>query len=93
MLPNARIHRLAEMVADHIHDTLGPESRVIWFGSWVKGNARASSDIDLAISVPGGISPADYARLVTWLDEEAPTLYSFDLVNLDEVETKEKACE
>ena len=44
-----RVSSLAQQIATKVHEVLGDETRVIWFGSWVKGQARPHSYIDLAI--------------------------------------------
>jgi len=78
-----RVRGLVEAVVREVRRRLGPRARILWFGSWVRGGARPSSDIDLAVDAPGGIDPADYAALWSFVDE-LPTLYSIDLVNLAE---------
>ena len=50
-------------------------SRVVLFGS--RGEQRSKSDIDLAVF--GG----DQVRFALDVEEEAPTLLSFDFVNMD----------
>ena len=50
--------------------------RVILFGSRARGDHRERSDIDLAVS--GG----DINLFRYWLDESAPTLLKFDVVDL-----------
>jgi len=79
-----RVRGLAGTVADEVHRRLGPDVRVIWFGSWVQGGARPHSDLDIAIDAPGGMAMRDYATLWDWVDD-LPALYSIDLVKLDEV--------
>lgn len=51
--------------------------KVILFGSRARGDHRARSDIDLAVS--GG----DIVQFSLRAEEELPTLLSFDIVNLD----------
>lgn len=51
--------------------------KVILFGSRARGDHRARSDIDLAVS--GG----DTVRFALRAEDELPTLLSFDIVNLD----------
>lgn len=51
--------------------------KVILFGSRARGDHRARSDIDLAVS--GG----DTIRFALRAEEELPTLLAFDIVNLD----------
>lgn len=52
-------------------------SRVVLFGSRARGEHRPKSDIDLAVF--GG----DQTRFALEVDEETPTLLSFDFVNMD----------
>lgn len=79
-----RVCQLVHAIALEVHRCLGPHARVIWFGSWVTGQARVNPDIDIAIEAPDGIAMAQYAALWKWVDE-LPTLYTIDLVNLSEV--------
>jgi predicted nucleotidyltransferase len=78
-----RVRELVDAVASEARRRLGPRTRIVWFGSWVRGDARRGSDIDLAIGAPDGIDPAAYAALWSFVDE-LPTLYTIDLVNLEE---------
>lgn len=52
-------------------------SRVVLFGSRARGEQWEKSDIDLAVF--GG----DQTRFALDVEEEAPTLLSFDFVNMD----------
>lgn len=78
-----RVRDLVSSVAREARRRLGKETRVIWFGSWVRGAASPASDLDIAIDAPGGVSMRDYSALWDWVDE-LPTLYKIDLVNLNE---------
>ncbi len=51
-------------------------SKVILYGSRARGDNHERSDIDLAVE--GG----DVVNFILELDEEAPTLLMFDVVNL-----------
>ncbi len=51
-------------------------SKVILYGSRARGDNHERSDIDLAVE--GG----DVVKFILELDEEAPTLLMFDVVNL-----------
>lgn len=65
-----------------------PEVRQAWlFGSRAVGRARRASDIDLAIEAPD-LSPARWQRLRAAL-EEAPIIFSVDLVRLDTLDDAE----
>ena len=77
-----RVSSLAQQIATKVHKVLGDETRVIWFGSWVKGQARPHSDIDLAIMASAPFPTGALARLRNWIDD-LPTLYTIDLVNID----------
>ena len=78
-----RVRSLVEVVVAEARRCLGARARIVWFGSWVRGDGRPGSDIDLAIDAQGGVDPADYAALWSFIDE-LPTLYTIDLVNLAE---------
>ena len=53
--------------------------KVILFGSRARGTNRERSDIDLAVS------GENVLRFEELLEEQADTLLSFDVVNLDEI--------
>ena len=55
--------------------------KVILFGSRARGTNRERSDIDLAVS------GKNVLRFEELLEEQADTLLSFDVVNLDEIES------
>ena len=84
-----RVSSLARQVATKIHEVLGDKTRVIWFGSWVKGQARPHSDIDLAIIASAPLPAGVLARLRDWIDDLS-TLYTIDLVNFDEASERMK---
>ena len=79
----ARVNELAAQVAYKIHQELGEDTSVIWFGSWIRGDASLHSEIDLAVISPNPIEPVKLAGLRQWIDD-LPTLFSIDLVNLDD---------
>lgn len=85
MYPTDRINQIVSLIAAEVRIRLGLGARLIWFGSWVNGSARRTSDIDLAVEMVGGVPKSEYARLCDWIEEELPTLYRVDLINLDEV--------
>jgi len=79
-----RVRGLAEEVAQKLRRELGEGISVIWFGSWIRGDASPHADIDLAVRSAAPIDPVTLATLRQWIDD-LPTLYSIDLVNLDDV--------
>ena len=58
--------------------------KVILFGSRARGTNRERSDIDLAVS------GENVLRFEELLEEQADTLLTFDVVNLDEISNKFK---
>jgi len=81
--PPDRVKSLAQQVAEKARRELGDDINVIWFGSWVRGDAQPHSDIDLAIAAPHPIPTERVALLRNWIDD-LPTLFSIDLINLNE---------
>lgn len=58
--------------------------REVWiFGSRSRGDARANSDFDLAFRIQ---DPVNWSSFVTQVQEDPPSLYKYDLVNLDQVD-------
>lgn len=57
-----------------------PAYRVFFFGSWVSGQARKRSDIDIGIEGP---APVEAGQMLQILEacEMLPTLYTVDLVD------------
>ena len=76
----AEVSRLALRVAESVREMMGPTTRVLWFGSWVRGTAASRSDIDLAIVADRRVPPAVMARLRERV-EDLPTLRKIDLVD------------
>lgn len=76
-----RVLEITEEIARRVRGQLGPEARVLWFGSWVSGDAVERSDIDVAFDAGAPLDPVVRARLEESV-ESIPTLYSIDLVDL-----------
>ncbi|WP_231627293.1 nucleotidyltransferase family protein [Thiohalorhabdus denitrificans] len=74
---------MALLAAAAVREELGPGARVVWFGSWPRGQARPRSDLDLGVERDPAISPGELAKARERL-EDLPTLYSVDLVDLGE---------
>jgi predicted nucleotidyltransferase len=76
----AEVSRLASQVSESVREILGPATRVLWFGSWVRGTAASRSDIDLAIVADRRVPPTVMAQLRERVDD-LPTLRKIDLVD------------
>jgi predicted nucleotidyltransferase len=74
----------APMIRRHLPD---PTFRVFLFGSRATGSAGERSDIDIGIEGPGPVSRADLAAIHDEL-EEAPTLYTIEVVDFASVSEK-----
>ncbi|MEF8792067.1 nucleotidyltransferase family protein [Thiohalorhabdus sp.] len=70
-----------------IRAELGEATRVVWFGSWPRGDARQRSDVDLAMDRDAAITPAELARARERV-EDLSTLYSVGLLARDEVDER-----
>jgi predicted nucleotidyltransferase len=57
---------------------------VFLFGSWVAGNARSRSDVDIGIDGPRPVDPETMMR-IREACETLPTLYTIDLVDFAQV--------
>lgn len=56
--------------------------KVILFGSFARGDARAKSDIDLAFDFEDG----DWLKFKEWVEEHFRTLRQVDLIDMKEAE-------
>jgi predicted nucleotidyltransferase len=74
----------AAIVRRHVPD---PAFRIFLFGSRAEGSAQARSDIDIGIEGPAPV-PLEALALIEEELEEAPTLYSFDIVDFFRVPEK-----
>jgi len=79
--PPAEVQALAAEVASAVRAEVGTELRVLWFGSWVEGNAAPRSDLDLAVDAGRALRPAVLARIRARVDD-LPTLRQIDIVDL-----------
>ena len=71
----------AEVIRGHVPD---PVFRVFLFGSRAAGSATERSDIDIGIEGPAPVPRSALAAIHEEL-EEAPTLYSIDVVDFRRV--------
>ena len=82
MLANrARVEQIVANIGKKFHQIFNEDVRLIWFGSWVKGDAGEYSDIDLAINHESPLDSLDLAKFKSFL-YDFPTLYSIDLVDM-----------
>lgn len=65
----------------------GPAYRIFLFGSRAEGSAHERSDIDIGIEGPTRV-PHEILELIHEELEEAPTLYSIDVVDFRSVDEK-----
>lgn len=71
----------AKVVRRHVPD---PAYRVFLFGSRAEGRADPRSDIDIGIEGPGPV-PREAMALIEEELEEAPTLYTIEVVDFTHV--------
>jgi predicted nucleotidyltransferase len=74
----------AAVVRRHVPD---PAYRVFLFGSRAEGTAHERSDIDIGIEGPAPVSPEALSLIEDEL-EEAPTLYTIEVVDFTRVPEK-----
>jgi predicted nucleotidyltransferase len=74
----------AMVVRRHLPD---PAYRIFLFGSRAEGTAHERSDIDIGIEGPGPVSPETLSLIEEEL-EEAPTLYTIEVVDFARVPEK-----
>jgi predicted nucleotidyltransferase len=79
--PAAAISFAASVVRRHLPD---PAYRIFLFGSRAAGSAHARSDIDVGIEGPGPVPRETLAAIGEEL-EEAPTLYTIEVVDFARV--------
>ena len=71
----------AEVIRRHLPD---PAYRVFLFGSRATGSEAARSDVDIGIEGPAPVPRATLAAIEDEI-EEAPTLYTIDVVDFTRV--------
>ena len=75
------IETLIQNITATIRHNLSKDYKIVLFGSWAKGNARETSDIDIGIL---GEKQIDWPVMLRIKDEieNFPTLRSIDVVDL-----------
>lgn len=81
--------QIIQEVVKIIRQYLDNNSQIMLFGSWVRGNAIETSDIDIGILGKEQIS-SDIMRKIRDDIENIPTLRGIDIVDLNSVEEKFK---
>jgi predicted nucleotidyltransferase len=76
-----RVQKITADISQEFHKTFSNTTHLIWFGSWVKGNAYEQSDIDLAIKNLTTIDDEKLLKFKQYLSN-FPTLYKIDLVDM-----------
>jgi len=77
----------AQIIRQHVPD---PSYRIFLFGSRAEGNFRINSDIDIGIEGPAPLPRETITDIAEEL-EDAPTLYSIDVVDFARVPAKFRA--
>jgi len=89
MIP-IRVKTIVNNIVEECHRRFGDKVSLIWFGSWMKGNAYLQSDIDLAIEYHVELNKTEIVSFKNWIDD-LPTLYSIDLVEINKANQLLKA--
>lgn len=79
-----KVQELIHEVAKKVKKNIPPHTTVVLFGSWARGDALATSDIDIGIA---GEKKLPFRTLVQIKEEieMLPTLRSIDIVDLSAV--------
>jgi len=80
MIPQ-RVKTIVNDISAEFNRRFQGKANLIWFGSWIKGNAYRQSDIDLAIEPVDELTQQELTAFRDWLDD-FPTLYRIDLVDM-----------
>ncbi|MFI4957496.1 MAG: nucleotidyltransferase family protein [Gammaproteobacteria bacterium] len=59
--------------------------KIILFGSRARGDARQTSDVDIAFDFDPDQYQQHWSRFCLNIEENAPTLLSIDLINMNEI--------
>lgn len=76
------VEALVRDVALQIRDVVGADVRILWFGSWIRGDAGERSDVDLAVAAGRELSAIEVDEIRTRI-ESLPTLRRVDVVDLE----------
>ena len=80
------VKEIQKEVVQIIHKYLGMDVNIYLFGSWARGNANPTSDIDIAIKIPEQDRSKFY--LIREEVDELRTLRKIDIVDLSFVSEK-----
>ena len=81
MRGSQRVQQIVDDIKQEFHTIFSHTTVLIWFGSWVKGNAYKQSDIDLAIKDVAVLDDTLLLKFKQYLSD-FPTLYKIDLVDM-----------
>ncbi len=84
MIIKNRVQEIVNSISQEFHQNFAGEAILIWFGSWIKGDAYLQSDIDLAIKYEKRIDSRKIVKFRHYLDS-LPTLYKIELIDMDSV--------
>ena len=76
-----RVQQIVKDINQEFHKIFSHTTILIWFGSWIKGNAYKQSDIDLAIKDEFFLDDKKLLKFKQYLSD-FPTLYKIDLVDM-----------
>ncbi len=79
------IKEIVKIIRKHLSNNY----KILFFGSWVKGNALPTSDIDIAILGTESAPWDSMAKILSEVDE-IPTLRKIDVLDLNDKEEKFK---
>lgn len=77
-----RVQSIVQEISKKFNEIFTNTATLIWFGSWVKGDAYKQSDIDLAIKSNKKLSNNKVLKFKEYLSD-FPTLYKIDLVDMN----------
>lgn len=76
---------LMHFIIEHAKVALSPNA-IILFGSRARGDARETSDYDIAFDFNLDLHHNDWGKFCVEMQSDAPTLLPMDLVNMNEID-------
>jgi predicted nucleotidyltransferase len=78
-----KMNELYQYIVNKAIQDFNPK-KIFLFGSRARGDFTSTSDLDLAFELDANSNPEKWAYFCVELDESAPSLLNFDLVNFNE---------